>query len=122
MTQYRPPVFVTCASLLFVPFFLILLLLMQTRSVKEQGVKNHDTLPEGEYKFAPSLSVSFFTGDDAQSRTAILHAVLTAAAAATRFTWKECKRRICHLLIGERGLFLIFLFLSVALARPDTRL
>lgn len=65
---------------------------MQTHSVKEQGVKNHDTLPEGEYKFAPFLSFSFrfspvavVRGDDAQSRTAILHAVLAAAAEA-RFT------------------------------------
>lgn len=101
---------------------------MRTRSVKEQGVKYHDTLPEGEYKFAPFLSFSslllLFSGavvacDDAQSRTAILHAVL-AAAAETRFTGKECKRRTCHLLIGKR-FFLLFLFVSVALTRPDTR-
>lgn len=91
---------------------------MQTHSVKEQGVKNHDTLPEGEYKFAPFLSFSFrfspvavVRGDDAQSRTAILHAVPAAATAATaaeaRFTGERVQTS--HLSLTDwRTLFFFF--------------
>lgn len=90
-----------------------------TQRERTRCKKNHDTLPEGEYKFAPFLSFSFCfsPGDDAQSRTAIPHAVLAAAEA--RFTGEECKRRTCHSLIGERCFFFFVFYVFFFPSSPS---